>query len=147
MDFASILAIECWTILSRGYTLELQSLQSSWCWLPSMTCAQIPRVAVENTPGSESSRFVHVESITKKSWHWVTAYIRMLILKDQQNGRKKKKKRKNHRFPFFLKSVHLCSTSHAWHIARIFGWIWGSFSSVWIFWLHKQGRVRRGWQQ
>lgn len=65
MDFASILAVKCWSIRSRGYILELQSLQSS-CLL-SMTCAQILRVAVEDRLGNESSRFVPVESITGKS--------------------------------------------------------------------------------
>lgn len=91
---------------------------------------KVPQVAVENTAGNESSRFVPVEDYHREIMTvWVTAYIRMLILKDQENGKTKQQKKTVPGFPSSPK-LHLCSTSHAWHMARIFRWTWGFFLCV-----------------
>lgn len=138
MDFASILAVECWSILSRGCILALQSLQSSW--LRSVTCSQIPRVAMENTPGNESSGLCllsYTETI------WANAYIRMLM--EMETEWKSKRKQCQALLPpqecafmqFFTclaRGQNLCVD-------------FGGFFSVWIFWLPKLGRLRRGLQQ
>lgn len=79
-------------------------------------------VIVENTAGNECSRFVPVEDYHREIMTvWATAYIRMLILKDQQNGKTKQQKKTVPGFPSSPKP-HLCGSSHAWHMARIFGW-------------------------
>lgn len=56
---------DCWSILSRGYIPELQSLQSG-C-LSLVTCAQVPCVVVKNSPDNEFSGFLSVENIAVKA--------------------------------------------------------------------------------